>query len=60
MINMNSSEFHVLTVEHGWVVGYREGGDNDGFMCEQSGLLLFFSGKKEVQIFGGGGKNDPL
>ena len=42
MINMNSTEFHVLTVEHGRVVGNREGEDNDGFMCEQLRLLLLF------------------
>lgn len=59
MINMNSSEFHVLTVEHGRVVGYREGGDSDGFICEQLGLL-FFPDKKEVHILGKGGENDLL
>ena len=39
LLNMNSSEFHVLTVEHGWVVGNGEGVDMGDYMCEQFGLL---------------------
>ena len=54
MINMNSSEFHVLTVEHGRVVGYREGGDSDGFMCEQLGLLFVLT--EGGAYFGEGGR----
>ena len=41
MLNINSSEFHVLTVEHGGVVGDGEGGDGEEFMCEQLRLVFF-------------------
>ena len=54
MIKMNSSEFHVLTVEHGWVVGYREGEDSDGYLCEQLGLLFVLT--EEGAYFGEGGR----
>ena len=60
MLSINSSEFHVLTVEHGWVVGNREGGDKDEFMCEQLRLLYLPRGREKGAYLGGGGKDDPV
>ena len=60
MLSINSREFHVLTVERGWVVGNGEGGDKVEFMCEQLRLLFFFKGvEKKVHISGEGGKAIP-
>ena len=56
---MNSSEFHVLTVEHGWVVGNGEGVDMGDYMCEQLGLLQLVRVEEGAHI-GGGGKIDMV
>ena len=53
-------EFHVLTVEHGWVVGNGEGVDTGDYMCEQSGLVLFFLVRRRCRFWGRGEKRSPI